>query len=299
MHTKGLNTVIDNSEIDYNPAKGVEYLSEALDVQISDVGKIQRRPGYMKKAAGDFQGSFNYLNLSLVVSGDSLYRVNPDYSTTLVKSGLTGDLYDFVGVNEEVYYVNGKEIGIVDKDGEWKSWSFTQYVGPVANKKFGQPPIGHMITYHNARMYVAVENAVFYSEPFFYSAFDYARGYIPFSSRIRLLEAIPEGLFVGTEKEIFFLKGTVPQEFDIARVADYPALINLSSNNMIDGSDLLRGKGYAGPCVIIPTTKGICIGGRSEIGYFNNISMDRIEYPSTLYCSVLAEKERILILINE
>lgn len=299
MHTKGLNTVIDNSEIDYNPAKGVEYLSEALDVQISDVGKIQRRPGYMKKEAGDFHGGFNYLNLSLVVSGDSLYRVNPDYSTTLVKGGLTGDLYDFVGVNEEVYYVNGSEIGIVDRDGAWKSWSFDQYVGPVTTKTFGQPPIGHLVTYHNSRMYVAVDNAVFYSEPFFYAAFDYARGFIPFASRIRLLKAVPDGLFVGTEHEIYFLKGTVPQEFAIERVADYPALINRSSQNMIDGSDLLGGAAYTGPCVVIPTTKGICIGGRSASGYFNNISIDRIEYPSALYCSVLAEKERILILINE
>lgn len=296
--TKGLNTVEDSAEVDYT-RNGLPFLTEAVDVEISDQGKIHRRQGQALKASGNYHSSFDYLDLSLIVSGDSLYRLHPNYSVTLIKSGLTGTYYDYVGVNEEVYYVNGNEIGIVDRNGEWKSWSFTQYVGPVTTKTFGQPPIGHLVTYHNSRMYVAADNAVFYSEPFFYAAFDYARGYIPFASRIRLLKAIPDGLFVGTEQEIYFLKGTIPQEFAIERMADYPALINRSSHSMIDGSDLLGGAAYTGPCVVIPTTKGICIGGRSASGYFNNISIDRIEYPSALYCSVLAEKERILILINE
>lgn len=296
--TKGLNTVEDNAEIDYT-RNGLPFLAEAVDVEISDSGKIHRRQGQAMKASGNFRSSFSYLDLSLIVSGDSLYRMHPNYGVSLIKDGLTGMYYDYVGVNEEVYYVNGSEIGIVDRDGAWKSWSFSQYVGPATTKKFGQPPIGHLVTHHDARMYVAVDNAVFYSEPYFHAAFDYARGFIPFASRIRLLKAIPDGLFVGTEQEIYFLKGTVPQEFAIERVADYPALINRSSKSMIDGSDLLDGAAYSGPCVVIPTTKGICIGGRGASGYFNNISINRIEYPSALYCSVLAEKDRILILINE
>jgi hypothetical protein len=297
--TKGLRTVVDNAEIDYVPS-GLKYLSEAVNVQISDGGKVVRRRGYILKASGNYQSSFNYMNISLVVSGDSLYRLNPDYSTTLIKSGLTsGALYDYAGVNEEIYYVNGHEIGIVDRDAQWKSWSFSQYVGPVKNKVFGQPPAGHLLTYLAGRMFVAVDNAVYYSEPFFHAAFDYARNFLLFPSRIRLLKAIPDGLIVGTEQEIFFISGRTPAEFTMDRVADYPALINLSSNNMIDGQYLLNGKAFSGPCAIVPTTKGICIGGKSEGGYFINISMDKVDYPSALYCSVMAQKDKILILINE
>lgn len=300
MRTKGLSTVVDNAEIDYSPSKGIQYLSEAVNVQVTDAGKVVRRPGYPLKASGSYHSAFHYLNLSLVVSGDSLYRLNHDYSTTLIKSGLTvGSMYKFVGVNEEVYFVNGHEIGIVDRNGNWKSWSFTSYVGPAAVKKFQQPPVGHLVTFDNGRIYTAVDNAVFYSEPMFYAAFDYARGYIPFSSRIRLLEAIPDGLFIGTEKEIFFIEGKEPKEFAIHRVADYPPLINLSSNNTIDGQYILSGKAFIGTCVVIPTTKGICIGGRNWSGYFKNISIDRIEYPPALYCSTLVQKDKILILINE
>lgn len=300
QRTKGLSTVIDNAEIDYNPAKGLPYLSEAVNVQVSDAGKIIRRPGYIEKTAGNFRCGFHYLNMSLVVSGDSIYRLNPDYSTTLIKNGLTtGALYDFAGVNEEIYYVNGHDIGIVDKDGGWKAWAFTSYVGPVSTKQHNQPPVGHLLTYHAGRMFVAVDNAVFYSEPFFHAAFDLARAYLPFTSRIRLLKAIPAGLFIGTEKEIFFIKGTNPDEFEMIRVADYPPLINMSANNTINGKYLLSGKVFGGDCIIIPTTKGICIGGASEGGYFTNISEDRIEYPSALYCSTLVQKDKILILINE
>lgn len=300
VKTKGLNTVIDCSESGYSQSSGVSFLAEALDVCVSDTGKIVRRSGFVKKTSGDYHSMFSYLGLSLLASGDSIYRLNPDYSTTLVKSGLTtGATYDYVGVNEDVYYTNGHEIGIIGKNAEWKSWSFTQYVGPVKNKTFQQPPVGHLITYHNGRMYMAVDNAVFHSEPFFYAAFDFARGYIPFSSRIRLLKAIPDGIFIGTEKEIFFLKGTGPADFQMETVADYPALINLSSMTTIDGQYIASGKMFIGKCAVIPTTKGICIGGKSWAGYFKNISIDSIKYPSALYCSALVQKDKILILINE
>jgi hypothetical protein len=67
----------------------------------------------------------------------------------------------------------------------------------------------------------------------------------------------------------------------------------------IDGQYVASGKMFIGQCAVIPTTKGICIGGKNWSGYFKNISIDSIKYPSALYCSVLVQKDKILILINE
>lgn len=297
--TKGLSVITDNAEVDYSPSSGAKYLSEAVNVRISDTGKILRRTGYEQKAAGSYHGFFSYLDMTLAVSRDALYRINHDYSVTLVKSGLVANArYDYVGVNEEVYFVNGHDLGIVSHNGSFRSWALTSYVGPVRNRNYSQPPAAaHLVTYYNGRIYLAVDNAVFYSEPFFYAAFDYARNYLPFASRIRLLTAVSGGLFIGTEQEIFFVGGATPAEFQLTKVADYPPLINLASNDILDGQYLLDGQTFAGQCAIIPTTKGICIGAGN--GAFRNISINTISYPSALYCSVLAQKDNILILINE
>lgn len=303
-NNKGLNTVIESQEIPYND-NGVEFLSTAVNIVMTDVGKVKSRDGFKLKKVGSYHSYYKYLALQLVASGSSLLRLDLDYDTSTVTTVTAGQRIDYTGVNELVYFVNEREIGIVDQDGTFGFWEVGDYYGPVTNKTFSSPPIGHLVEYYNGRMYVAKDNYMFHSEPFNYGAFDYARGYTPFPSRLRLMRAISGGMFVGTEDVIYFLRGEGPKDFTQEIVSRDPALIGGYSRNKINGRYILDGKTIFGECIVIVTTKGICIGGHTSTGFFTStagvlttITEDRVGIFDYLEASVLFDKDKILVTLQ-
>jgi len=81
---------------------------------------------------------------------------------------------------------------------------------------------GHLICYYRGRLYVARDNLLFPAEPFAYELFDLRR-YLPFDSRITLLAAMTDGIFVGTEHQQLFLAGRGPDEFEPTLKTKYGA----------------------------------------------------------------------------
>lgn len=75
------------------------------------------------------------------------------------------------------------------------------------------PPVGHIVRYYNGRLYVAHKNTVVFTEPLRYGLTRPATNIYMFPTRIRLLEPVVDGIYVGHDYGVDFLQGVDP--FDV------------------------------------------------------------------------------------
>lgn len=112
-----------------NVAAGEFDLSDlevALNVEINDKQVLQRRKGYSAAVvAGSFHSLWSGAGVCLAVSGTSLYRIAPGYTTTVLRTDLTaGRPVSCYAVGARAYYSNGVQTGVVDQ-GRARSWGLT------------------------------------------------------------------------------------------------------------------------------------------------------------------------------
>lgn len=131
----------------------------------------------------------------------------------------------------------------------------TQWMGP--------PPAGQLIAYYKGRMFVAVGEVLYPSEPFAYELFD-LRNYIQLDGPITMLAPMEDksgdasGFFVGTSNSCGILTGGGPEEFKYTPKVDYGAA--LGALTFVDGSLYLDGAVGARMLPMWLSTQGICIG---------------------------------------
>lgn len=85
----------------------------------------------------------------------------------------------------------------------------------------GMPP-GSIVRFSNARLLVAVENFLFYSEPFFPGLLNMGRNYIAFPKPVAMVEPCAEGVYVAADKT-YWLPGNISKTA-MATVLPYGAV---------------------------------------------------------------------------
>jgi len=126
-------------------------LATCLNCDIDDSLGISRRKGYSAPvtAAVD-RDLWASGSVCLGVGSNSLKLVNPDWTTTTLRSGLTASKslsYTFVG--DRVFYSNGVELGCV-QNGAHRTWGLDAPGVPVAATTGGSLPAGwyqYAVTY--------------------------------------------------------------------------------------------------------------------------------------------------------
>ena len=296
--TTGLNTLIDPVDLDFS--EGVQELAVAADVEISDKGRLSRRKGYTSLLSGSYHSLFCANGPCICVSGTTLYLVASDYSLTSVATVTENATISACQVNDQLFWMNGYEKGYI-KDDSNHDWEMLSYVGPTTYKTLTDPPIGTIVRYYNGRIYIVQDGALWISEPYNYNAFDLTRGIIPFSDQIIMVQPVSDGIFLSTNKSIFFLSGSGPLDFEITQLTNYPAIAGTDTNffgNFLtfqDGTTLITKSGDKATMFL--TTKGIC-GGFTN-GKFVNLTEDKIDIlPKGLSGSGIVYAGKYIGLIN-
>ncbi|MBF0555915.1 MAG: hypothetical protein HQK96_15430 [Nitrospirae bacterium] len=138
--------------------------------------------------------------------------------------------------------------------------------GVSLNTMFEQPAVaGQLVEYFYGYMLVASGNVLFYSEPYRYESFRYESNFMVFDDRITLLCAVKDGLFVGTDTDVYFLQGTNPLQVTRYNVAGYGAVYGTQ----------FRGKPYA-DVVYFLSRRGLCR--VSTGGQFENLTDDVVYF---------------------
>lgn len=295
--TNGLNTKIDPARL--GKKNNILDLAVAVDVEITDTGRISRRKGYTKQVSTAAHSLFCEGGDCLFVSGSSLCQLHPDYSHSVVTTVTPGLRMSYAQINGQTYFCNGKEKGIV-RNGQYTAWEKGTYVGPDSHRTLVDPPTGTIVEYYRNRMYVVQKNVIWYSEPGAYGAFDLVRGFIMYPSDIRMVVAVDDGIYVSDSTTTYFLAGKTPMEFEQITLVHYPAI--QWSESKFNGQlsiDQYRGPAIRdgqGKAAMWLSEKGVCYGGP---GGFSNLTQDKIaDFPTGLTGSGLVHRGKYTGLID-
>lgn len=121
----------------------------------------------------------------------------------------------------------------------------------------GRLPLGHMMIAHHSRLLVADHDLLWISDPFDPEVCDFTEGMIPFGAPITLLESVDAGVFIATDKDVFFLSGIDADGFSPQWV--YNAAAIPGSAIRIPMSRL-GATGAPGVGVLFATSRGLCVG---------------------------------------
>jgi hypothetical protein len=198
-----------------------EELERATNVDIDDAGQVRRRRGYTRKQTGSWHSvrTFTYKVLG-VKDGELGIVVDRSNFTPLgVTVGSTRLAY--TEVNGDIFFCNNAASGVVKADDTIEPWGKTSgqglwlspvidetdTLGPVAGQLLGDPIRANCIEGYKGRIYLADGRTLWATDLFRYHLINRTRGFIQFEHDITLVMAVDDGLYVGTEGGLYFLKG--------------------------------------------------------------------------------------------
>lgn len=135
---KGLNTVSDPVRL------GLGWLVKADNVDVTDTGALVKRTGYSKVMSGSPTSAFATRNFdrAYFVDGGSLKSMIDTGTTATLKTGLSSNPMFWTEVNRQVYFNNGADAGVIEKDGSVKDWRWTVMDSPDLAVVTGALPAG-------------------------------------------------------------------------------------------------------------------------------------------------------------
>jgi len=123
-------------------------------------------------------------------------------------AGLTLRLYA-TEANGEIFYAIGDvvtaattTVGIADI-GRGKTLTTQHMESPIP---------GHIVRHYRGRLYIAVQNAVFFTEPLQYGLIQPAKSLYLYPTEVTLIEPVSDGIYVGHGSAVEFLQFTDPYE---------------------------------------------------------------------------------------
>jgi len=151
---------------------------------------------------------FSYNNLLYYVQNKKLYSRSVHGDTVLLAE-LTDDekIYHCrlkTGSDEIVFFTSPTNSGIINLNSVLP-WSKAENFGPDTTRKFSEPPKGHICEYAIGRMWIAVNNNVFMSEPANPYLWDLFSGRFTFETQVTFIAGLENGVWVGTRDSVFWI----------------------------------------------------------------------------------------------
>lgn len=209
---KGLNNVTDPLRA------GLGWLAVADNVVVTDTGGLAKRSGYTKVATGSFSGAYctkDFRRMYLVDGGVLRTREGAE-----LKTGLSNAPMYWTEVNNEVYFNNGTDSGVIAADNAVREWRGADVSGAYGAGYFGDdgkplavlfdtlPHDTDVIQYWGGRIYAAQylpsedQTVVWYSEPLAYHLFNLDSNFFIIQGRALMLAPTESALIVGTATRI-------------------------------------------------------------------------------------------------
>lgn len=202
-----------------------DELEVALNVDLDDLGQLHRRRGRTLRSAGNFHSIWTSSRGLYGVKNGVLGHILPDYTHIPIKSGITDDLLAYVEVGDTIYYSSATCSGKILRDDTHADWGTktpeNTWLSPVVNptatlervggKLIGPPPMATWLAYLNGRIYLANGSTLWATELYLYDYVDKTRNYFQFEAPITGIGNGTDGLYVGTETNVWYLTGPLAE----------------------------------------------------------------------------------------
>jgi len=212
----GLNNLQDPRFIKDNE------LAKAINVDINDTGKVTSISSPVKISDNTFSNFFkSEKGILYAISNGNLVRIiNDNLDYEIITSGFRNDFVSFAEYYDRIFVSDGHRIGnIINNDFK----DFDTYQIDKYNVKI---PAGNIIEVFRGRLYSAVYDYLYFSNVMKFHQVKIPFGYIGFGSIITNLKSINNGIYVSTVDDLFFLRGTKPDEFEKVHIAHIKVLPN-------------------------------------------------------------------------
>lgn len=135
---RGLNNVTDPMRL------GLEWLVQADNIDISDTGALSAREGYSLRVSADPAGrAFNTADFQRAYIADGLMLKAFDGAGMVAVAALTSRApLAWAELNEQVYFTNGADAGIILPDHSVLPWMWTVPPAPLLGVSSGALPAG-------------------------------------------------------------------------------------------------------------------------------------------------------------
>lgn len=134
----GLNNVSDPLRLKLG------WLQRADNLDITDTGALVRRDGYVRVSTGAISGAYASIDFTrmYIVDSGTLKQVISTTQSIVLRTGLTTRPLHWAEVNDQVFFNNGVDSGIILKDGTVLDWAWTDAPMPELAAVSGTLPQG-------------------------------------------------------------------------------------------------------------------------------------------------------------
>jgi len=260
----GINNVIDPKWLRQNDQQtGLTDLAEGMNIDIDDAYHIQCRLG-QAAISSIVSHSLFYDGGDCFVAQDrtsdtALYQVGTDFSLSGVRSGLTKAYrISYAQVSDKTFYCNGVQNGFI-QGGISSPWPATTYYGPDTLNEYTIAPIGTHIAYFMGRMWIAVDNVIYCSEPYKVGLFRLAKCFFQFNTAIRMIRPVAGGVWVSDEATTGFIAAAEKWDgYKFTNKSSIPAHEWSDNQRLVDLSDSQWQ--VPGLSAVWSSDAGLCIG---------------------------------------
>lgn len=289
--TSGLNLAYPAGQLE-SLQDGTVELAACANIDVSRTGKITRRNGW--QLLDEFPQAHSLWADGpncFFVSQDTLYRVNKNFTVSPVRIAvaLSQAMY-YCTIGDRVYYSNTVNSGFLLGNEDYP-WEVTIYRGPTTDRIFHAPKRGKFLMLFHGRMYMALDNLLWFTEYMDYHKMDYANNYVTLPSRITGLAASEDCLWVATEDSIHPFTGKAATEFDAGQVIDYGVAENTLAK-VPQGVLSKPGTWWFGM-----TSRGIVKLGPG--GQYVNATWPRIALPASSGCAMVTGDKYVCTFNNQ
>ncbi len=224
----GIDNISDLTSVSV-PRKAGVYFYEIDNIDIDDQGKLHRRKGVKSRIFTPEYGNIRSLwandTICLFVDGNRFRMLNDDNTaTTLIYNIDETDPMCYVEQANLVYFSNSSIVGYVDTSTSLPH-PFPETTQAYKTKMVG----GQILEWYNSRLYSANGANLFYSDATIPVRMDERKNAIAFPSRITMLKAVDDGIYVSDSNNVYFEGGADASVFVEKKVLDVPAIEGMSA----------------------------------------------------------------------
>lgn len=279
-------------------------LAAAVNVDLDDAGQIRRRRGRTQISAAAHHSLVQIAEQHLVVRDGVLGSLSSGYVFTPLREVGPQPL-SYTAVGRDIYFssavTNGKII-----DGAYQLWGSqdgprwispvvtpTETLGQIKGRLLGAPPVATQLEHYKGRIYLAAGPVLWATELYLYDLVDKTKNFVVLEDDITMLAAVTDGIYVGTRRQLIFLRGILSKGMEMTVISDTP---------VVEGSVVwvplskVHPQARGGAPVperdspVFMTGAGIMLG--LDGGQVYNLTQDRVVFPDAQRAAALYREDQ-------
>ena len=214
------------------------YARRVSNFDIDDTGVLTTRLDFEllpSLAGGHSMWTSANQSITLVFIGSELCELLGGVALMRLGVFLTGrGRVWYVEINEDIYFSNGYDGGVLRASGVVEAFGTTPVVPPqmpgsevLDIRNFLSPmPFGRYLARYAGRLWCVQGDTIFYSQPLNYRQHDRRYNFIRAPGYITAFGSVSDGLYVSTAQEVFFLHGDDPAKMELVKCSDSAAVLD-------------------------------------------------------------------------